>query len=338
MNLGERKRNILSAVIRAYIETGEPVGSKSLISREHIKLSSATVRNEMNELEREGLIQKPHTSAGRIPTNEGYRFYVSNELSEYDLSPYETAVLETAFRKGNTIEDTIKEMTSGMAKFSGCTVFTLAPMCSDGIFSFRVFKSGSQTVGVMAVSSENLVKTCFIKIDFDVDSKGLLKLEQLLNEYFSELSDESVLSEKFKVFESKLSGTLSDFGEVSEYLERFIGRLKNFELYMSGTSNLFAYPEFSQMETARKFMNFLNDEEDIKKLLLDSVYNNSISIRIGEENKLFPNPNCSMISVGREGKFPMVIGVMGPTRMYYSRIISGCNHLLREIGKLFGEI
>lgn len=338
MGLDERKRRILSAVIKAYIETGEPVGSKFLISREKLDLSSATVRNEMNELEKEGLIQKPHTSAGRIPTNEGYRFYVSNALSKYELSPYETAVLETAFRKGNTMEDTIREMTVGMAKFSGCTVFTLAPMCSDGKFSFRVFVSAENTVCVMAVSSENSVRTCFLKTRSEISPSSASALEKLLNEKFSEISASTVSAESFKDFEKRLSEISSEIADVSEYLERFIGKLKNFELYMSGTSNLFAYPEFSHIETVRRFMNFINEEDEIKKILLDSFYNNSISIRIGEENKLFPNPNSSMIAVGREGKFPFVIGVMGPTRMYYSRIISGCNYLLNEIRRLWGEI
>lgn len=335
MGLDERKRNILSAVIRAYIETGEPVGSKFLIARENLDLSSATVRNEMNELEKEGLIQKPHTSAGRIPTNEGYRFYVSNALSDYELSPYEITVLETAFRKGNTMDDTIREMTVGMAKFSGCTVFTLAPMCSDGIFSFKVFCVNQKTIGVMAISSENSVKTCFVKTSLKITSEICERIEKLLNEMFYEISTESVSAENFKKFEKCLTSISPDIAYASEYFERFILKLKNFELYMSGTSNLFAYPEFSQMETARRFMNFINNEDEIKKNLLESFYNNSITIKIGEENKLFSNPNSSMISIGRSGKFPLVIGVMGPTRMYYSRIISGCNHLLGEIGKLW---
>lgn len=337
MGLDERKKNILYAVIRAYIETGEPVGSKSLISRENFGVSPATVRNEMNELEKAGLIQKPHTSAGRIPTNEGYRFYVSDALSEYKLSSYETALLETAFRKGNTTEDTVRDMTAGMAKFSGCTVFTLAPMCSDGKFSFRVFPANRKTIGVMAVSSENSVKTCFIKTLSELSSDIVKRLEAILNDMFSEISAESVSPSKFKEFELRIASVSSELYGISEYIERFVGKLKNFELYMSGTSNLFAYPEFSEIQTARRFMNFINEEEEIKKHLLESFYSNGITIRIGEENKLFSNPNSSMISVGRAGKFPLIIGVMGPTRMYYSRIISGCNHILEQIGKLWGE-
>lgn len=334
VSLDARKRSILASVIRAYIETGEPVGSKSLISRENLGLSSATVRNEMNELEKEGLIQKPHTSAGRIPTNEGYRFYVSNALSEYELSPYETAVLERAFARGNTMEDTLREMTAGMAKFSGCTVFTIAPMCGDGRFSYKVFASGKKTVGIMAVSSENSVKTCFTKTYEEASASELLALESLLCERFFEISDESLSAEKLKSFKRDLPEI---FSGVYEYIERFLFKLRNFDLYIEGASNLFAYPEFSEMETARRFMNFINEEEEIKKILLDSFYSNSISIRIGEENKLFPTASTSVISVGRAGKFPLVIGVMGPTRMYYSRIISGCNHLLREMSRLWGE-
>lgn len=334
MSLDARKRSILASVIRAYIETGEPVGSKALISREKLDLSSATVRNEMNELEKEGLIEKPHTSAGRIPTNEGYRFYVSNALSEYELSPYETAVLERAFSRGNTMEDTLREMTSGMAKFSGCAVFTIAPMCGDGRFSYKVFPSGRKTVGIMAVSSENSVRTCFIKTDNEPKVLLCEKLEKLLCKYFSEISDVSLSKENLKAFKSELP---EEFSDAYEYIERFLLKLRNFELYIGGASNLFSYPEFAETETVRRFLNFINDEDDIKKTLLDSFYSNSISIRIGEENKLFPMKSTSVISVGRAGKFPLVIGVMGPTRMYYSRIISGCNHLLREMGKVWGE-
>ena len=334
MSLDARKRNILASVIRAYIETGEPVGSKSLISREKLDLSSATVRNEMNELEKEGLIEKPHTSAGRIPTNEGYRFYVSNALSEYELSPYETAVLERAFSRGNTMEDTLREMTLGMAKFSGCAVFTTAPMCGDGHFSYKVFPSGRKTVGILAISSENALRSCFIKTEKEPTVLLCGNLEKLLGKYFSEISNESLSKEKLKSFKSELP---EEFADAYEYIERFLLKLQNFELYIGGASNLFSYPEFAETETVRRFLNFINNEDDIKKTLLESFYSNSISIRIGEENKLFPMKSTSVISVGRAGKFPLVIGVMGPTRMYYSRIISGCNHLLREMGKVWGE-
>ena len=141
MTLDARKQLILSAIVSAYIETGEPVGSKALLARERLNVSPATVRNEMSELERLGYLKKTHTSSGRIPSNAGYRYYVQT-LTPYRLTATELRNLDEAFETSVSLEELLEASTQNLANFSGCTVFGISPHCPDGIYQFEVIPAG----------------------------------------------------------------------------------------------------------------------------------------------------------------------------------------------------
>lgn len=331
MELDERKRKILRAVINAYIETGEPIGSKALLSRENLNVSSATIRNEMSELEQLGFLCKPHTSAGRIPSNEGYRFYVTTALDNYNLSKEEKDILSPAIDNSASIKEIVDLMANSIALFSGCTVFALSPLCSDGCFTFEIAPVGKQGIAIMAISSGNTVKTCFSKIAHNVNAEDCRKLSKIFNDILSGFSVEHIGNVRLLLLEHEIRTHLPNYLPICVSVGKLVEQLKQYDLHISGTSNLLLYPEFANIEAARDFLNLLNRREDIISALLDDFYKDNITIKIGDENNIFNSPHASMIAIGADGKVPMILGVMGPTRMYYSRIIAGCNHILNYL-------
>ncbi|MBO5248143.1 MAG: DeoR family transcriptional regulator, partial [Clostridia bacterium] len=168
--MDQRKRLILSAIVSAYIETGEPVGSKTLLIRENLGVSPATIRNEMSELERLGYLKKTHTSSGRVPSNLGYRFYVGT-LTPYRLTKKERETLNSSLENSAGFEEVLEASTQNLANFSGCTVFGISPNFPDGIYQFEVLPAGKRILAIMVIASGGSVKNYFYRATEDVSLK-----------------------------------------------------------------------------------------------------------------------------------------------------------------------
>jgi heat-inducible transcriptional repressor len=330
LDLDERKCKILRAIVHAYIETGEPVGSKTLLNREDLNISSATVRNEMSELEQMGYLCKPHVSAGRIPSNEGYKFYVSTSLDGYILSNLDISILNPAFELCESIFDTVNETAKCIAQFSGCTVFAVSPAGSVGIFTFEVMPAGKKILAIMAIGSGNTVKSCFAKFESDITADDGVMLTKILNAVLSGFPVDQIGNVRIMMLENEIkTHCIHLIGSLSS-IKKLIDQLKSYDLHISGATNLFSYPEFANIDVAREFMNMLNRQEQIVETLLENFHDN-ITIKIGEENKIFSSPNASVIAMTSNGKIPLVLGIMGPTRMDYARIIAGCKHIISHL-------
>ncbi|MDF2685878.1 MAG: hrcA, partial [Clostridia bacterium] len=263
LDLDERKCKILRAVVHAYIETGEPVGSKTLLYREDLNISSATVRNEMSELEQMGYLCKPHISAGRIPSNEGYKFYVSTSLDGYVLTNLDISILNPAFESCGSIFDTVNETTNCIAQFSGCTVFAVSPAGSVGIFTFEVMPAGKKILAIMAIGPGNTVKSCFAKFESDVTGNDGIQLAKILNAVLSGFPVDQIGNVRIIMLENEIKTHCIHLIGALSSIKKLIDQLKSYDLHISGTSNLLSYPEFANIEVAREFMNILSRHEQI---------------------------------------------------------------------------
>jgi|GEM_PF-2384000 len=329
MDLDERKRRILNEIVNYYIQSGEPIGSKTLIDRGFFNISSATVRNEMLELEQLGYLAKPHTSAGRVPSNEAFKFYVANSLSEYNLTETDKQDLEKASAKYVGLQKIISDLSDNIAAFTGCTIFAVSPTYNQGVYTFEVLPSGKKSLAIMAISSNGNVKSVFERFDKDVTAVDAVILTKILNNTLSGFSVENIGNVRLMIVEHEIKSQCPHLSGISEALTGLVEQIKSYELHISGSVNLLSFPEFASIQDARKFIEILNQHEQITEALLETSSLNEIVIKIGSENKIFDNPNACMVSMNCDAKIPVIMGIIGPTRMDYSRIITGCNYVLK---------
>ena len=330
MNLDRRKQLILSAIVSAYIETGEPVGSKALLDREHLGVSPATVRNEMSELERLGYLQKTHTSSGRVPSNAGYRYYVQT-LTPYRLTEREQNELSDAFRTCVSLEELLEQSTRRLASFSGCTVFGVSPHCPDGIYHFEVLPAGRRIFAIMVIASGGAVKNYFYRATDDTSPEDAATLTKIINTVFSGFPIDRIGNLRIMLLKHEIRAHCPKHAGIAETVRRILSGAKDYELHIGGTENLLSYPEFSDIETARGFIEMLSTREHILETLLASRTSDEVEIRIGAENGLFKSPHASLITLSYDSKFPVMLGLMGPTRMDYARTLAGCSYVLSNL-------
>lgn len=340
MEMDKRKHQILTAVVRAYIRTGEPVGSKALIESGSLGVSSATVRNEMSDLERMGYLCKPHTSAGRIPSSEGYRYYVRTAMDDYALTDDERRDLAPSASLGG-LYAMVREACARLADFTECTTFAVTPTCHDGIFTFEVLPAGKQTLAILAVGIGGNVKTAFARTDRDATPDEAKALAGVLNDVLSRFPASQIGKVRLLLLENELKRRVPGFESVLEAVSRLVGQVQSYDLTIGGSSNLLSHPEFADIDTARRFIDALGERDRILSALLDGrepgAEHDVLTIRIGDENRVFSSPDASLITVDCGAKIPLVFGVIGPKRMDYARMTAGCRYLTHALKQMIDE-
>lgn len=334
----ERRRKILFNIIRTYIETAKPVASKALVYRYRLKVSPATVRNIMAELEELGYLTHPHTSAGRIPTDKGLRYYVDLLMQEERITPYEkrrilSELLETQWAELEELlaksAEVISELTdeAGLLFYAGArqTVLrgvNLIPLSENKLLFIMIGDTGE--VHHVFVETREL--------------PAQNKVEKFLRFINEELKDETVLSLKSKIKSRFLVPEYPFYSIFYDLLKLFLSALEKIEkkyLYLEGTSKVLMKPEFQDIERAKLLLNALEEKKEIIRILEQDLYRNEINIHIGEENPCPKIHDCSIITAKyRIGQRSLgTIGVLGPKRMAYGRIIS----ILRYMADILGE-
>lgn len=330
MALDARKQFILSSIVSAYIETGEPVGSKTLLTRERLNVSPATVRNDMSELERLGYLQKTHTSSGRIPSNSGYRYYVQT-LTPYRLKQKELEALNSAFESAVSLEELLEASTRRLAAFSGCTVFGISPHCPDGIYQFEVLPAGKKILAIMVIASGGAVKNYFYRAKEPVSPEDAVTLTKIINTVFSGFPIDRIGEVRLMLLEHEIRKSCPKHLGIMDTVRKILSGVRDYELHIGGTENLLSHPEFSDIETARGFIEMISAREHILEAMLANRPTDEIEIRIGSENGIFNSPHASLITLFCDKKFPVMLGLMGPTRMDYARTIAGCNYFMKHL-------
>lgn len=336
--LSERKKQILRAVVEAHIENGEPVGSKFLVSA-GIPFSSATIRSEMAELEALGYLEQPHTSSGRIPTKLGYHFYVNTLMNSYKLSAMETIELNNILK--NKIGE-LDSLISGVSKLvSSLTNYTAVALKSGNRnetvdrFSYMLL-DGHGFLLVMRMSDSRVI-TKQIKTQIIVDDAVLTRLTSLLNKYIAGVTAKEISFSVMMDIEREIGVGGAVVAPAVKAIYEAIGGDEDSDIRFEGVNRLLEYPEFSDITKVRSMLEMIENKEGLIRLLSDAD-SDKVNIYIGGDEKDGLVDNSALIfktlTVG--GKVVGAIGVLGPSRMDYSKVISTVEYLSRQISVLFG--
>ena len=339
MELDERKLKILKAIISNYLETGEPVGSRTISKYTDLNLSSATIRNEMADLEELGYIMQPHTSAGRIPTDAGYRLYVDRIMADKDgeMEEMKTQLLERV----DKMESLLKQVAKVLAYNTNYATLVTAPQYQNSKLKFIQLSQvdEGQLLAVIVVDG-NVIKNKLMNVDRLLGNDEVLKLNVLLNTFLQGASLQDINLEMIQTIKTQ-AGEFADIMEnVFQGIAEAIHEADEVEIYTSGTTNMLKYPELGNIEQTTKLLEALEDRQGLNDLIDDTINNdnsNGIQVYIGEEAPVSSMMDCSIVTATYElaegGKG--TIGIIGPKRMDYEKVVSTLKNLTGELDTIF---
>lgn len=339
MQLDERKRKILQAIIRNYLETGEPVGSRTISKYTDLNLSSATIRNEMSDLEEMGLIVQPHTSAGRIPSDKGYRLYVDTMLEEKDREIGE--LKEMLLEKEQKTELLLKQVAKVLAANTNYATMITAPTTHRNKLKFlQLSRVDKHQILAVIVAEGNIIKNSMIRVGEYLDDETLLKLNILLNTNLNGLCMEEINLGMIAAIKQK-AGIHSDL--ISEVLDAVAEAIKadeDLEIYTSGANNIFKYPELADHQRASDLITTFEEKQVLGHLVEQSLEENTetgIQVYIGDENKVQSMKDCSVVTATYELGEGMrgTIGIIGPKRMDYEKVVDTLKTLKQQLDDLY---
>lgn len=338
MELDERKVKILQAVVRNYLETGEPVGSRTISKYTDLNLSSATIRNEMADLEELGYICQPHTSAGRIPTDRGYRLYVDNMLEEKEREVEEMKGL--LLEKEEKLDNLLKNVAKVLAVNTNYTTMISAPQYNQNKLKFiQLSRVDEHQLLAVIVTNGNVIKNHIIDTEEYIDDETLLKLNILLNTNLNGLSIEEInLSMVTSI--KKMAGTYSSLiGNIIDAVAEAIHSDDDLEIYTSGTNNILKYPELADKERAVELIHTFEDKRPLNELALNNLATQStgIQVYIGEESPIDSLKDCSVVTATYELEEGMkgTIGIVGPKRMDYDKVVGSLKKIMNQLDSLY---
>lgn len=339
MILNERKINILNAIINDYIATAEPIGSRTIAKKYDLGISSATIRNEMSDLEDLGLILQPHASSGRIPTDKGYRLYVDSLMQCRDLTEDEITYLrEVIVSNISQIDYLMKETAKAISILTNYTTIVSEPQAKrTKIKHMQIVPFDENAVVLVIVTDAKSVKNITIPVPESSNITLLNKVSEQLNkhlagEYIDSLTA-AVIESLLKKFKGNENIVIPIFNAV---IKEFQGE-DNLEIYTSGAKNILGFPEFSDIERAKEIFQALEEKQMLITLLNSgSDYSDTVEIVIGDENSIAQMKNCSIIRANyRIGDSTSGgIGIIGPTRMNYSQAVSVLNGIVTKINSV----
>lgn len=340
MELSERKKQILKAIIAAYIQTAEPVGSKALASMPGLSYSSATIRNEMSELEEMGYLEKPHTSAGRVPSHQGYRFYVDHLMNQIeDNAENESGTEETALMslKAKELDRLIQEAGRLISTLTDYAAVAVTPHLSRvAIRQFELVSVDETTYVIVVVTDAGVVKNKLVHTAAPVTKDQAELLTYVLNQTLTAVPMTQITAERFDVVR-RAAGLTALLGPVAEFIAELIEDLGSQKVFLEGANKLLRFPEYHDAEKAQALLAYISDDK--KHLVPVQQEIDGVQFFIGPENGENPLSDTSMIyakyGIGDIGQG--MIGIVGPTRMDYatlsvrlSRFAKGLNRLIAE--------
>ncbi len=333
MDLNERKRRILKSIVDSYIYSGEPVGSKYLSNALDMSLSSATIRNEMNELERLGLLEQPHTSAGRVPSNLGYRVYVENLMNRYALTLEEIrAVNELLGTKITELNKIMEDVTHLLSAMTDYTAFVLTERSLPQVIKRfdSVYLDDANFLFVM-ITAANTAKTKQIMSEVKLTVEKLETIVRIFNEYLANI-DVSDINEELIL---KLETLLGDYrGILSSVLAAIFETVREGSGYkVEGMSKLLNYPEFSDISKTKQLISLLEEKESLVNMLTRSLrQDDGLGFMIGDDSADALKPaSCVYHTFHINDRIAGVVGLIGPRRMNYSSVIARLEYVAKSL-------
>ena len=337
MELDERKKKILKAVIANYLETGEPVGSRTISKYTDLNLSSATIRNEMADLEELGYIVSPHTSAGRVPTDKGYRFYVDNLMEEKEeIEEVKSSLLERVDR----MELMLKQVAKVLAYNTNYATMVTAPNYRKTVKFIQLSQVDYDNLLAVIVVEGNIIKNQMIRVNVPLDNEDVLKFNILLNTFLQGAALEDINLEMIQAMKKQAGDYEVILDQIFQGIVEAIHEANELEIYTSGATNILKYPELGDISKTSELLETFEDKNELSHLLEKSINNESeegIQVYIGDETPVQNMKDCSLVTAtykmpeGATG----TIGIIGPKRMDYKKVVSTLKNLTIELDDIF---
>ncbi len=330
--LDDRKKRILQAIVDEYVNTAEPVSSGAIAKKKGLDYSSATIRNEMSDLEKSGYLEKTHTSSGRIPSVKGYRLYVDELLKEDNISLEEINYIKEKLQiKVNQIEDLIKITTNTLSEVTHYTTVAIGPKVDKQIIQqIKFILLGNRMLMAVILTNTGMVKETIINFDEDIYEDQVETINLLFNAKLKGKPLEKINEPIEEYIFTEMKSSANMIKTIIEQLNKII--YQESKLYLEGTNKSFDLPELKKAETARNFINVLENKTEVVDLL-DNEISKDINVYIGEELDDENLKDFSIITLKSIDKSVGTIGIIGPKRMNYSKVIS----VMRYIQKLIDE-
>lgn len=339
MTLDDRKITILHAIIQNYLETGEPVGSRTISKYTDLNLSSATIRNEMADLEEMGLIIQPHTSAGRIPSDKGYRLYVDSMMENKDKEIEE--LKEVILEKEEKMDRMLKSVAKVLATNTNYATMISAPAIQGNKIKFlQLSRMDENQILAVIVAEGNVIKNNVIPVSESLSDETLLKLNLLLNTNLCGKAIEEINLPMITTMKQQ-AGIHSDV--VSEVIDSIAESIKveeDLQIYTSGATNIFKYPELSDNQKASDIIHTLEEKQQLTELVTEALAdesNTGIQVYIGDETPIQSMKDCSIVTAtydlgeGMRG----TIGIVGPKRMDYDKVVSTLKNITHQLDDMY---
>lgn len=338
IELTDRQHIILKAIIQNYLETGEPVGSRTLSKSTDLNLSSATIRNEMADLEDMGYIFQPHTSAGRIPSDKGYRLYVDMLMAdkEQELSDLKNVVLE----KSDKVDKVLKQAARVLANNTNYATMISAPINHKNTLKFiQLSQVDPEQIVAVIVMTGNVIKNKIIEVDEELGNETMLKLNMLLNTSLNGMSIEEINLGLIARLKDQAGIHSKVIRDVLDAVADIIHVEDDMEIYTCGATNIFKYPELSDKQSAQEIISAFEEKQQLAELVTETLSNEEntgIQVYIGDETPVKTMKDCSVVTATYELGEGMrgTIGIIGPKRMDYEHVMKTLQTLKNELDTL----
>lgn len=338
--LNDRKKKILQLIIEDYISTAEPVGSRTIARKYNLGISPATIRNEMSDLEMLGYLEQPHTSAGRIPSAQAYRFYVDSLLEPGALTDNDMALINSWFRERRRSIDEIFQSTAKiLSRMTQNVSMVLANKSDKAVFRYMKFLPLDDRHAILCiVTDDGNVDNCVVEIPLGMRPEELDymagRVSRLLEgKELAEISDTLLGTVHTDIVEDKLL-----FTSLLNTINKMNRKHQQQRVFLGGTKQLLSQPEFRDMDRVRDLLGILEEEKVVRDLLLAGE-DGGLKITIGSENKFTGIQDCSMVQATYRlnGQVVGTMAVLGPTRMEYSKVISVMDYLHKYLKTIFQQ-
>jgi heat-inducible transcriptional repressor len=336
--LDERKLKILQAIIHNYLETGEPVGSRTISKFTDLNLSSATIRNEMSDLEELGFIIQPHTSAGRIPSDKGYRLYVDLLLKDklQEVEDMKTLLLQ----KADKLENILQQVAKLLAVNTNYTTMVTTPQYKKKVKFVQLTEIDESQLLAVLVFERNIVKNKIIKVSTSLNKETILKLNIVLNTFLQGLD----LAEINLPVITKMKEQAGDYrtivNDILDAIMQAVTEEDDIEIFTSGTTNILKYPELSDKDKASELLYTLEEKKMLTELIQDKIEDEAgrgIQVYIGDETPVESMKDCAVVTATyeiEEGVYGKV-GIIGPKRMDYEKVVGTLQNLMTQLDDIF---
>ena len=339
MSLGERKKKILKAIIDEYIEHAEPVGSKVIAMHTDLELSPATIRNEMSDLESMGYLEQPHVSAGRVPSQAGYRLYVDELMNRHRLSINEMEAINASLRlKMKELDELIRGVSKVVSQLTNYTTYAIMSGASEVfIRKFDLMLVDARTIVVVMLTSTAAVRNTYLKTAFPISEEELSVLNRMLNAMFVNLTLDKIDMMLVRRAEREMGRLGTLVSPIINFAAEVMEEGSESNVYVGGASRILSHPEYRDTAKAQKLLDFIADRNDICGVENDEV--GKVHIAIGTENDAEPLHDASVVygTYGINDKVKGTLGVVGPVRMDYAKVAANLNYFLTGLNKLLRE-